>query len=43
MERRDFLKTAGSLVLGFRLGGNAVAADVTLNPNAWVRVDSTGT
>jgi len=42
MERRDFLKTAGSLVLGFRSGGNAVAADVALTPNAWVRVESTG-
>jgi isoquinoline 1-oxidoreductase beta subunit len=42
MERRDFLKTAGSLVVGFRLGGNVRAANPSLVPNAWVRVDPSG-
>jgi isoquinoline 1-oxidoreductase beta subunit len=46
LSRRDFLKATaavtGALVLGFRLGQEAQAADIIFNPNAWLEINSDG-
>jgi isoquinoline 1-oxidoreductase subunit beta len=42
MQRRDFLKSSGAIVLGFTFGPPASAKVEALSPNAWLRIDPSG-